>query len=385
MSARVLLATTQGWPFPAQLAGAFAAAGARVEALCPPGSLLTLSRHPQKFHAYRALTPLASLCEAMRAAPFDMILPCDDQAADLIARATGLSVAGRDEFLTRARAAGAPALESLPLTSAASLEQALARLGLPLVLKSDHSWGGEGVVICDTRQEARAAFQRLKNRSRLRDIARAMRGRGRHFLTRALHPVPVRVSAQRFVTGAPAISFIACWRGQLVGALHFDVLLSAGATGPASVIRQVMCPEMEASARAVAGAFNLSGLFGLDYMRDGDGRVHLLEMNARATPTSHLALTTDLPAALLTAARLPARPRPPVTDKREIALFPREWLRDPASRWLQIAWHDVPWDDPALVKACAAEAPPAHRAEAQALAEAAQGQALTAQKAGFRA
>jgi hypothetical protein len=384
MTARILLATTQIWPFPAQLAGAFAAAGATVEALCPPDGMLALSRHPARFHSYRALAPLASLCEAMRAGRFDLVMPCDDQAGDLIAHATGARVIGRDEFLTRAAHAGAPALESLVLEDAASLERALAVFGLPIVLKNDHGWGGEGVRICATRVEALAAFQRLKNHSRLRDIASAMRGRGRHFLTRALHPVPVNLTAQRFVQGMPATSSIACWQGNLVGALHFNVVLCTSPTSPASVIRQLACPQMEASARAVAREFNLSGLFGLDYVRDAQGAVHLLEMNARATPTAHLALTADLPAALMTAARLPARHRPPVTDRSDIALFPREWLRDPASDWLKTAYHDVPWDDPAVVRACAALAPGAC-ATAKALLETAPRPALTAENAVFRA
>ncbi len=108
-------------------------------------------------------------------------------------------------------------------------------------------------------------------------------------------------------------------------------------------------------------------------------------MNARATPTMHLALADDLPAALLAAARLPARPRPPVTEKTDIALFPREWLRDPESPWLQNAFHDVPWDDPDLIRACVAQAPPARRAAAQALLGTAKSLPLTAQNRVFRA
>jgi hypothetical protein len=34
-----------------------------------------------------------------------------------------------------------------------------------------------------------------------------------------------------------------------------------------------------------------------------------------------------------------------------VAIFPREWQRDPASPWLQLAHHDVPWDDPAVLLA----------------------------------
>ena len=32
-----------------------------------------------------------------------------------------------------------------------------------------------------------------------------------------------------------------------------------------------------------------------------------------------------------------------------IALFPNEWMRDPHSPFLRSAYHDVPFDDPALI------------------------------------
>ena len=363
MSASILLfATTLDWLFPAQLAGAFTDVGARVEALAPPRSLLTLSRHPLRRHRYRALAAMDSLSRAIAQTRPDMIVPCDDQAADLVAKARGIPAIGRLAFLEAAAKAGAPVPASTALENREALENALRQMGLPLVIKSDHSWGGEGVAIARTRQEARAAFGRMNNPSRLRDMARALRGRGPHFLTRAIDPMPVRLSAQAFVEGVPATSSIACWRGQVVAAHHFDVLLSSTPTSPASVIAAVPCPQMVASAKAVARSLNLSGLIGLDYIRDGRGQVHLLEMNPRATPTTHLALDQDLPAALLKAAGLPARARPPVTGHRQIALFPREWLRDPASPWLDNAFHDVPWDDPDVVRATIRAAPPSARA-----------------------
>jgi hypothetical protein len=42
----------------------------------------------------------------------------------------------------------------------------------------------------------------------------------------------------------------------------------------------------------------------------------------------------------------------PVTELDVIALFPQEWHSDPASEYLATAYHDVPWREPRLVKAC---------------------------------
>ncbi len=352
MTATILLASTMPWSFPAQLAGAFAQQGARVEALCPNGAILTASRHVAHHTPHQALSPDAGLRQAIARARPDLVIPCDDQAAEMVQRVSGTpSLASRTGFLALAQQAGAPAAESIAVPDAAALETAMQRLGLPLAIKTDHSWGGDGVVIAGTREEARQAYQRLQETSRLRDLARALRRRRSYFLTRALYPRPPRISVQRFVAGEPATSSIACWQGRLVAAHHFDVLLTAHANGPASVVRRAVCGLMEDSARRIAAAFNLSGLFGLDYIRDAKGAVHLLEINPRATPTAHLALEHDLAAALLQAAGFAAQPRRAVTKSAEIALFPREWLRDPASPWLKNAYHDVPWDDPGVVRA----------------------------------
>jgi hypothetical protein len=354
----VLLFTTMAWPFAARLAGAFADLGTRVEALCLPHAPLARSRHVARRHAYHPLAPFTSLRRAAgRAAPL-LVIPCDDPAADLLARFEGKALPGRVDFLSRAEAAGAPVAGTMALEKDADLDGALARFGLPLVLKHEPGWGGEGVAIAADRAGAEAALSRFRRPVRLLNLARWVKRRESHFLTAALHPGTEAFSAQRFIPGIPATSVLACWKGALLAAHHFDVRVTgAGPQAPASVVTRRDCPAMEDSARRIAAAFGLSGLYGLDYMRGSDGAVHLLEMNARATPTAHLSLVHDLPAALLAAAGVPVRRRPPATALDDIALFPGEWLRDPASPWLSRAFHDVPWDDPAVLEGSLANAP----------------------------
>ena len=376
MPATILLVTTMAWPFPAQLAGAFAGAGAQVQALAPASSMLARSRYPLRHHLYSSLAPMDCLSQAIAAGRPDLIVPCDDLAARLVSQVQGEPVLGRLDFLKRASEAGAPVAASEEIDEEKYLEAAIAKLGLPLVLKLDHSWGGEGVMIAESRQEAVKAFRRLGRQSRFRNIFRALRGRGTHFLTQALYPVSPRISAQHFISGTAATSSVTCWRGKVVASHHFDVRVSTTPTSPASVIAISDCRQMAAAAEAVARAFNLSGLFGLDYIRDGRGQVHLLEMNRRATPTMHLALGQDLTAGLLKAAGFAASFRPPVTDKKLIALFPREWMRDPASPWLTRAYHDVPWDDPEVFRACVQAGSAEARARLQPSGEA----ALTTEK-----
>jgi hypothetical protein len=101
---------------------------------------------------------------------------------------------------------------------------------------------------------------------------------------------------------------------------------------------------------------NLSGLQGFDFMLETDtGSAYLIEINPRATQVGHLTLGSgrDLPAALYAAVSGEAvHPAPKLTENDTIALFPQEWMRDPESAFLQSAYHDVPWEEPEVLRAC---------------------------------
>jgi hypothetical protein len=101
---------------------------------------------------------------------------------------------------------------------------------------------------------------------------------------------------------------------------------------------------------------NLSGLHGFDFMlEEQTGNAYLIEMNPRATQVGHLALGPgrDIPAALYAVLSGQAvQPAPKVTENDTIALFPQEWIRDPQSTFLRSAYHDIPWEEPELVRDC---------------------------------
>jgi hypothetical protein len=85
------------------------------------------------------------------------------------------------------------------------------------------------------------------------------------------------------------------------------------------------------------------------------GRAYLIEVNPRSAQVGHLSMGAghDLPAALYAALSGKAeQPAPKVTEKDTIALFPQEWIRDPESRFLRSAYHDVPWEETELIQDC---------------------------------
>jgi hypothetical protein len=386
---KVLISTTVCWPSAARLAGAFAKCGCAVDALFPDDHPLGASRYPAGRHLYRPLRPLRSLRRAIEKSGPDLVVACDDRAVahllrlyawareradravcDLIKHSLGTpryyaQLSSRSGFIAAALEAGIAAPQTIPIQTECDVDAALAALGLLAVLKLDASWGGDGVVLLRTAGEAKSAWRRLgRPPSRLRSLARAARRGDAHFLLAALDPPHPSLSLQRHIAGRPATTSFACWQGEVIAANHFDVLETSGTRGPASVVKRIDDPAMDRAARKLARRFELSGLHGLDYVRDEAGAVHLIEINPRATQTTHLAFADgcDLVAALVSHAGNADRTERSAAPTGDlVALFPQEWTRDRSSPWLGAAYHDVPWDDPRIIDACLASQPAAPR------------------------
>src|SRR5438094_7507075 len=113
---------------------------------------------------------------------------------------------------------------------------------------------------------------------------------------------------------------------------------------------------MSVAVERMVRRLNLSGVHGFDFLLEAHtGNAYLIEINPRATQVGHLALGPgrDLPAALYaTLAGKAVESAPKATEKDTIALFPQEWMRDPESAFLRSGYHDVPWEERELVRAC---------------------------------
>jgi hypothetical protein len=373
MSAKVLLLSSVGWPSVARLAAGFAHAGCTVDALAPAGAAIIASRYLANWHRYSAVAPLFAMRSAIARARPDLLVCSDDRVlaqllsiydsesapgaiSELVERSLGNPPAiprliSRHGFIAEARSEGIRVPETLAVSCKGELDEAIAILGFPLVLKADGSWGGDGVVIARNAGEAEAGFVRLSRApSLLRGVARALKRRDVRFACEAMVREGRRVSAQTYVQGTLAASAFAAWRGVVVGAIYYDVLIADGAIGPPNVIRRVDCPQLEAASVKIARRFGLSGLHGLDFIRDAEGAAHLIEINPRATQGSTFAFgpRRDLPAALA-GCLFPNPGMRPTIPNDLVAIFPREWWRDPASPYLASAYHDVPWDDPGVL------------------------------------
>ena len=382
----VLLVTTKNWVPTARLGAALANAGFQLEALCPPRHPIGHTKAALRTHTYRGLRPLASIWRAISAARPDLIVPGDDLAArhlhdlhrqqrlnpelpnrgfdvaTVIERSLGSPetfaiLDTRAAFLEVAREEGIRVPESAVLKSGEDVSAWVARAGLPTVLKSDGSSGGEGVRIAGTAEQAQRAFRSLRAAPLLaRALKRALLDQDRTLIWPSLLRQRPAVSAQAHVAGQEATSTIACWQGRVLAGLHFEVLRKSNSAGHATVVRRIEHPEISAAVEKIVRRLRLSGLCGFDFMLEaGTGNAYLIEINPRATQVGHITLGpgADLPAALYGAITDQAtRISHAVTTHETIALFPHEWARDPSSEFLRAAYHDVPWEMPELVHAC---------------------------------
>jgi carbamoylphosphate synthase large subunit len=380
---KVLVATTYQWYPTARMAMALAKTGFTVEAVCP-------SRHPmfktsavQKRYPFHGLLPITSLADAIKKAKPDLIVSGDDLATKylhnlhaqesrkgksgtafcaLIERSLGSPESfpiaySRMALMNLAREEGIRVPETAAITTIERLHEWNARYGLPVVLKADGTNGGEGVRIVRTAQEAEKEFRALQAPPLLaRAAKRTLLDQDAALLRPAILRQKFVMSAQSFIAGTEATSAVACWNGDVIAGLYFEVVNKKSVAGYSTVVRLIESAEMMAAAEKIARRLKLSGLYGFDFMLEAETRdAYLIEMNPRSTQVGHLALGPgrDIPAAMFSAVSGRAVPvSQPVTEKNMIALFPQEWLRDSGSLYLRSAYHDVPWEEPELIRAC---------------------------------
>jgi hypothetical protein len=380
---KVLVATTFRWYPTARLAMALANAGFTVEVVCPHRHPITKTKVARKIHLYNGLAPLRSLRAAIAGAKPDLIACGDDlttqhlhrlydrerqagksgsEICSLIDRSLGAAesfpvVYARAAFMKMAEREGVRIPKTGVIENLDDFRNWIIRNGFPAVLKANCTSGGDGVRIVRTLEEAESAIRLLQAPPRvLRAAKHALLDDDLTLVSPALRRSEFVVNAQTFVDGKETTSAVACWKGKVLAALHFEVISKTSSVGHATVVRLIENSEMSAATEKMVRRLNLSGVHGFDFMlEEGTSNSYLIEINPRATQVGHLALGPgrDIPAALYAAVSGEAvRPAPKVTEKDTIALFPQEWFRDSESPFLRSAYHDVPWEEPELVRDC---------------------------------
>jgi hypothetical protein len=347
-----------------------------IAAICGSGHPLLKTAATGSHFTYGAFAPLQALHHAICASGACVVVPCDERArahlhllhantSDATVRRVIENSLGdpksfpivedRTELIETARALGIAAPETLRVDTAAALESAIHQLGLPAVLKVDGTWGGLGVSLVRSLSQAQEIFALLSRRLSFgRAAKRLLIDRDPYHLRTWFDHAEPRICVQSYQPGRPANSVSACLDGEILGTICAESLVLQRPYGASSVVRIIDNPQMAEAATKLARHLKLSGVFGLDFLIDeATGQAHLVEMNARATPLAHLAFGagSDVIGGIGHIAGLPAMADPVrVTDRDIVAYFPQAWHTAPASPWLAQGFHDVPWEDPGLVR-----------------------------------
>jgi hypothetical protein len=383
---KILIVHTLEWANAARLALAFCSTGCAVYALCRPGHQLRAISSLKGVYTYRPFARIHALRLAIDDADPDLIVPCDDTATVLMHRLyrqeKGSTRSGRrfrsiierslgrpDNYQAIATRSMLPGLAELanvlvprtePVTSLDTLKQWFTPEGSAGVLKADHSWAGWGVRIVSNYQEAETAFRAMTGaRHFALVVKRLLWDRDPELFLQLLRGRKRALTVQSFIRGKIANCSIACWEGEVIANIGVEVIAAQCPTGNATVVRVVNNHDMIETAARVVRQIGGTGFFGFDFiLEEGSERAVLLEINPRATQITHLALgkERDLPAAIR--AKLLGEPTPDsrrITDEKVIAFFPQEVRRDPESVFLGLAYHDMPHEEPALVRALLAK------------------------------
>ena len=371
---KILICATLWWPSSARLAMAFVRHGCNVSALCPPGHPLRFVTGISSIYSYQGLASIGLLRAAIRAAKPTLIVPCDDTAvwqlhalhaseADLrplIELSLGAAEAypaiqQRGEVLRVAQSLGIRVPLTHTLNSAEDLNDW--KFDKPAVLKLDGTWGGKGVTIVRSLEEATQTFHSApKTMKAWMAWKRFLINRHSFALWAWQRRKISKMTIQEFIPGQPATTMFACWRGEVLASSTVKVLVSQAPTGAASVVQVLKNNEIEDAVRLLARKLQLSGFHGLDFVIEEDtDAAYLIELNPRATQLGHLNLSTHGDLAGVMAGKLKDEVPDGIASENQIqsntiAIFPFAFKSNPGSAYLHEGYHDVPWDEPALVR-----------------------------------
>jgi glutathione synthase/RimK-type ligase-like ATP-grasp enzyme len=377
---KILVFATENNPLAARISIALACVGFRVAALTRPGHLVREARKIPRHFAYHTRFRLKSIIRAIDRWSPDLLVCTDDLAvrelqnlhkrtaasddkagrriSDLIELSLGPptsfpSIRNKSDFLALAKLEGLRCPKTIVIPAARAFESAHARLSYPIVVKADHSDGGRCVRIVNGDADLRAAVWELQTPCtwRSRSFFGAMLGSQALSLLKL--PLRRTISLQEYIVGRPSNRAVICWKGKVLAGISVEAVEETHEQGPASVVRLIDHLEMAMVCEHMVKRLHLSGFVGFDFILDSANRAWLLEMNPRVTQICHFSLADgpNLAGALYTQMkRQPPRSRLAPINRDLIALFPNEIIRSPSSNYLLSCQHDVPWEEPDLVR-----------------------------------
>jgi glutathione synthase/RimK-type ligase-like ATP-grasp enzyme len=353
----ILVACASEWLAPARLPRVLSRAGAHVVAFCPRAWPLAQTRFvdevidaPPLLDAY-----VEALRDHLADVTYDWVLIVDDPLLEALAARKGEPwldgvlpiaaahpwsrvLASKAAFCALAAAARLPVPPSRTCRSLDEARAAAAALGLPMMLKTSSGFAGLGVRLVRDQVELDAAFAALADPAGATPLV-----------------------AQRFVAGPIGNTVVLYDRGVPICWMSaFKVRTWPGPFGPSSARQFMSHADVEPIVRAVGAASAYHGFCALDWVLDENGRLQIIELNARPVPTIHMGRLAGVDFSRAVRELLAGVPRvqpPRPRAARIIPMFPEDVWRAASENTLSLAtwlpwpgrFTDVPWHDPPLL------------------------------------
>ncbi|MCX5041711.1 thioesterase domain-containing protein [Aldersonia sp. NBC_00410] len=309
---RPMIVTTMKWFSAARLASTLVESGFEVSACRPRSHPLDAVEGVVSIRPVSRFNRMGSIAHAIRQTRPDIVLPDDERAlsllrrlywqvcvsdppmADVLARSLGLVsswpvLESRTGLADVASELAVPVPPTAVVRDLAALRAWLHRHGFPVVLKTDGSWGGRGVVVA---RNAKGIARAWRAASRPPTLLKAIKRLLVNFEVGTLIDCATRkrpvVNAQVFAAGRDAIATVACLDGRILSIACLEVVRAMPDAGAATVVKPIENRSMVASAEQLVARLGLSGFCGFDFVLTGTGDAVLLELNPRVTPTAYL-------------------------------------------------------------------------------------------------
>ncbi|HXU70582.1 MAG TPA: hypothetical protein VN947_14695 [Polyangia bacterium] len=350
----ILVACASEWLAPARLPRVLSRAGARVVAFCPRAWPLAQTRFvddvidaPAELDAY-----VESLRDHLADVAYDWVLVVDDPLLEALAArraepwVDGLlpiarthpwarALASKAAFCALAADAGLPVPKSRTVRTLDEARDAALSIGLPMMLKTSGGFAGLGVRLVREARELEASFGALAG--------------GLPLVAQRYVDGPIGNTVVLFDRGVPI-----CWMSA------FKVRTWPGPFGPSSARQFMSHDDVEPIIRAVGARSGYHGFCALDWVLDDDGRLQIIELNARPVPTIHMGRLSGVDFSRAVKELLGGVPRvqpPRPRAARVIPMFPEDVWRAASEHSLSLAawlpwpgrFTDVPWHDPPLL------------------------------------
>ena len=221
------------------------------------------------------------------------------------------------------------------VTCSSDAKRAAQSLGYPVVIKGEFGFSGNCVRICKSELELEKGYKEIS----------------------ASNPNN-RIDIQKFIDGVPSMCDGVAHDGRLLESFFvLKVHTHPLPTSPSSVVLLKESMEAQSTLSALVKNLSFNGFCSCDFIIEKSTQaLYLIEFNPRPVPLSSLGhiFGHDLCVAFSQSLGFGLNSPAATTKVNDcVALFPNEWLRDIESPYLTSGYHDVPWNDPILLKALA--------------------------------